>query len=370
MRRRRRASAVQSDESLEGNKDSSLVMEPSKTASEHDLIPVIWQKLPTELLNVVLTKLPASALQTFCLVSKSWKALIQSPEFVHQCSFVESVVCYLRGFTGSDRLHPYIAKPNLKTGSWEKRSVDVDNEKLDKEYHLIAADHGSYKLIIAFIDADLTRETFIYDSTSESWTVSGAILPALGGDDDEDEDRDILEKGYITERIIERSVRCGDQLFWLVGMDTDDDGWLRTVIQYNMKLETWSAVSKLWPYHEEYAEGELKQEENLPIHLACFENQIFMVNFNSSSERQSLRVSEFTNLIPGMRKFGLEEFGSVAGNGTWFVECSRDTGNGPGTYEWTVFAFSKNGSVIQLSRLHVMPFMELCPLTATLKAFV
>ncbi|KAL3680850.1 hypothetical protein R1sor_023806 [Riccia sorocarpa] len=290
MRRWRRASAVQSDESLKGNKDSSRVMEPSKTASEHDLIPVIWQKLPTELLNVVLTKLPASALQTFCLVSKSWNALIQSPEFVHQCSSVESIVCYFRGYTGNDWLHPYIARPNLKTGSWKKRLVDVDNEKLDKEYHLIAADHGlfcyrisyqdyyedeiflcvhnpvidifrqimvpytfesgkanrssnnilgglvmdqttgSYKLIIAFIDADLTRETFIYDSSSESWTVFGTILPALGRDDDEDEDRDFLAKGYITARIIERGVRCGDQLFWLVGMDTDDDGWLRTVV--------------------------------------------------------------------------------------------------------------------------------------------
>ncbi|KAL3680831.1 hypothetical protein R1sor_023787 [Riccia sorocarpa] len=426
--------AMQSDDSLEETcsqpnafrlvnltyKDSSLVMDPSKTAAEHDLLPVIWQELPVELLNVVLTKLPASALTTFCLVSKSWKALIQSPEFAHLCSSVESVVCYWNSDVTWPHDHPDITKSNLKTGSWEKRSVDFGNEDLSCDFLLIAADHGlfcyrvdnvniyedeiflyvhnpvtdcfrrimvpycfesrmvsrssnsilgglvmdqstcSYKVVVAFIDADLTSETFIYDSSSDSWMVSAAISPALGRDD-VDDDPDIMEARYITARKIQRSIRCGDELFWLVGIDAIA-GWLVTLIKYNMKLDTWSTVSNLLPDIE---------DGDLPIHLASFENQVFMVNFNPSSDRISLGVSEFINMVPGMRKFGVEElallleqggctpsfdgltpYRAVAGTGTWFVECYKTPEKYHQKNEWTVFAFSKNGSVIQLPRLY------------------
>ncbi|KAL3680848.1 hypothetical protein R1sor_023804 [Riccia sorocarpa] len=368
-------------------KDSSRVMEPSKTACEHVLLPVIWQELPVELLNVVLTKLPASALTTFCLVSKSWKALIQSPEFAHLCSSVESVVCYCNWDANGPDRHPYITKSNPKTGSWEKRWVDFGNEDLNDDYTLIAADHGLFCYRVINTDEyedEIFLETFIYDSSLDSWMVSAAISPALGRDD-VDDDPDLMETGYITERKIERSIRCGDELFWLVGIDADD-GWLVTLIKYNMKLDTWSTVSNLWPYPED---GELRDKDELPIHLASFENQVFMVNFNPSSDRMSLGVSEFINLVPGMRKFGVEELAvlleqggcmpsfdgltpcrAVAGTGTWFVECYRKIRKRHLTFEWTVFAFSKNGSVIQLPRLYGLEFMELCPLAATFKAFV
>ncbi|KAL3686218.1 hypothetical protein R1sor_004240 [Riccia sorocarpa] len=427
-------------------KDSSRVMEPTKITSERDLVPAIWQELPTELLILVLTKLPASALKKFCSVSRLWNALIQSPEFAQQCNSVESVVCYFSSVWYANGSHhpPYIARPNLKTGSWERRwvYVDVGKKRLEEDYALIAADHGlfcyrvfnrnhyedevilcvhnpvtdfskriivpysfeegmvdrrsdsvlgglimdprtgSYTVVVALIDAVLTRETFIYDSSLDSWTISAAISPALGRDDN------FMDTGEITEWKIDRSIRCGDELFWLIGENTDD-GWLRTLIQYNMKLDTWSSVSKLWPYRYEYTPEELEQDADKPMHLASFGNQVFLVNFNPSPEKTRL-VSEFINLVPGMRKFGVEQFAdlleqtgctpsfdgfrpnrAVAGSGTWFIECIRDTGEGPGTYEWNIFAFRQNGSVIRLPRLDVEYYqMTLCSLAATFKAFV
>ncbi|KAL3680863.1 hypothetical protein R1sor_023819 [Riccia sorocarpa] len=209
---------------------------------------------------------------------------------------------------------------------------------------------GSYKLVIAFIDPDLTRETFIYDSSSDSWTVSAAASPSLGRVDE--------KMGEIRSRIVDRSRSCGDELFWLVRMRTSD-GWLWTLIRYNMKLCTWSEMSKLWPN----AEGELQQEDKLPVHLTSFENQLFLVNFNSSSERRSLWESEFINLVPSMRKFGVVD---------GVLSRARVTGKGARMFEWTVLAFSKNGSVTRLPKLGGVDFpcMDLCPLAATFKAFV
>ncbi|KAL3680849.1 hypothetical protein R1sor_023805 [Riccia sorocarpa] len=298
---------------------------------------------------------------------------------------------------------PYIARPNLKTSSGEKRwvYVDVGKKKLEEDYALLAADHGlfcykvfnrnhyedevilcSYTVVVALIDAVLTRETFIYDSSLDSWTISAAISPALDRDDN------FMDTGEITEWNIDRCIRCGDELFWLMGENTDD-GWLRTLIQYNMKLDTWSSVSKLWPYRHAYTLEELEQDHDKPMHLASFENQVFMVNFNLSPEKTRL-VSEFINLVPGMRKFGVEQFAdlleqtgctpsydgfspnrAVAGSGTWFIECIRDTDRGSRSFEWNIFAFGKNGSVIRLPRLDVEYYqMTLCPLAATFKAFV
>ncbi|KAL3691466.1 hypothetical protein R1sor_005117 [Riccia sorocarpa] len=339
-----------------------------------------------ELLTVVLTNLPGSVLKTFCSVSRSWNALIESPEFARRCSSVESFICYFFPGTGEIDDVPVILRNNLKFGSWEGRGSKPES---GVDFVFIAADHGLFCYRLDNTDehepkiclcvhnpvTDLCRWIMV-PYTFEDGMANRREKSVLGGL--------IMDQstGEIRERIIDRSIRCGDEVCWLVGRNTDG-GWLRTLIRYNMKLDTWSAVSKLWSYREENTSGAN------PIHLASFENQLFLVNFDSSSKRRSLRVSEFINLVPGLRKFGMEEFAmlleqgeftrsldgfspyrAAAGNGTWFVECYRKIRKRPRRPELTVFAFSKNSSVIRLPAVYVdSSRVELCHLAATFKAF-
>ncbi|KAL2621147.1 hypothetical protein R1flu_001352 [Riccia fluitans] len=183
-------------------------------------------------------------------------------------------------------------------------------------------DTGTYKVIVAFVDADLPRKTFIYDSSSDSWTTSAAISPVLGRDVDEE-----LVEGEFSGREIGRSIACGRDLFWIVGMSTGD-GYLRTLIKYSFELDNWSTFSKLWPDDVNWR----------PVYLACFENWPYVVNFDSSSDGTRL-LTEFLNLVPGLGKFdgddferlvnqsetacfpdGLKPYRAIAEGGTWFVE--------------------------------------------------
>ncbi|KAL3691105.1 hypothetical protein R1sor_004756 [Riccia sorocarpa] len=84
-------------ESAPPDKVQSGTISYSTPTLEDVLIPSLWQQLPLELLQRVLTKLPLSSLRKFSRVSKQWKSLFRSEEFARACDSEEPTVYYLDG---------------------------------------------------------------------------------------------------------------------------------------------------------------------------------------------------------------------------------------------------------------------------------
>ncbi|KAL3678213.1 hypothetical protein R1sor_021169 [Riccia sorocarpa] len=338
---------------LQAESTSTAAVQCPRAKACPSLTPSIWEKLPDELLEIVLTKLPISALRKFCRLSKRWRAFIRSEQFAHRCQSRQLTVVYFDPYADNRSVPPlYTAIPSPRTRRWKKHFLKfiAEDELVDG---LLAADQGllcyrvrkkgrigqcfqfeeivlivhnlftrkwrrlvvpynpdtetrmkavmyqnnmlvglcvdetgSYKLVAAFLDKDLTNKTFVYNSSSTSWTISAAMFPGL-------EQRD-----EFSEWDIPRSICCAGELYWLVE-EADwnlrlDDVYphFKTMIKYSMKLDTWSMVTQQQPC-----------EEACHLHLACFENQLALVNFDDVSEKKTLFPEEFSSLVPGLVKF-------------------------------------------------------------------
>ncbi|KAL2608688.1 hypothetical protein R1flu_027261 [Riccia fluitans] len=130
-----------------------------KMEEEAHLDSSLWQQLPVDLLENVLTKLPVSSLMSFSRVCKRWRSLIQSAEFARRCSSVKPFVfCHYPGdYYNSKKGRSYLAIPSEKTHTWRKHSLHFTAEPVD----LVAADQG---LLCFRSKTKMTRNTlFMYN---------------------------------------------------------------------------------------------------------------------------------------------------------------------------------------------------------------
>ncbi|KAL3678217.1 hypothetical protein R1sor_021173 [Riccia sorocarpa] len=322
------------------------------------LSPSVWKKLPDELLEIVFTKLPISALKKFLQLSKRWRVFIYSEDFARRCQSKQLTAVYFDRHASRSWLYMYTAIPSRKTESWMEHFLKfIPQESIDK---LVAADQGllcyqlrkeyrmgqsfqfeeivlvvhnpftrkwrrlvvpynpetetrrkavmyednmlvglcvdeetgRYKLVVAFLDKDLTGKTFVYNSASASWTISSAVFPGLG------------QRGEFSEWAIQRSICCGGEVFWLVeeltSFSLDDYPHFMTLIKYSMMLDTWSLATQQRPC-----------EEGCELHLSSFEHRLMLVNFGNVSETNILFPDEFSSLVPGVVKFDVQAFREV-----------------------------------------------------------
>ncbi|KAL3685535.1 hypothetical protein R1sor_003557 [Riccia sorocarpa] len=412
-------------------KRQSRTVSFTAATQEDELLPSVWQHLPTELLEQVLNKLPLSALRKFSRVSKRWKAWFRSVEFARECESVEWTFFYLdvRGEIS------YMLLPNLKTNSWDKHSLDfLQADEGIAEYHvaidkgllcysirkkrgfdpsitlvvqnpltrkwrrliapyqlqrdlpthkrvwglMVDTESGSYKVVVAFYDHSLPRKSFIYDSVSDSWSTSAALTPALVPHFDEDGWRD-------------RSIACsGGELLWVIEEydgDTSTDGlFYKSCIKYNFELDAWSMATQQSPV---LGEGEVYM-----VHHDV-ENRLMMVNLQETRPEMEhyayipsdVRFPvEFLELVPNSRKVGIEdiehlvdEAGTIKwptyfepkqvafGGGTWYI-VSDFAGYSRG---FDIFAVTEKPlAVTRLPKIYDQVILRLGTFAATLKAFV
>ncbi|KAL3690072.1 hypothetical protein R1sor_016381 [Riccia sorocarpa] len=402
----------------------------------HDLTPSIWCELPFELLVVVLSKLPLSALKKFCRVSKSWNALIQSEHFAHRCNSTEPIALRLSLF--SFQKTPYLAIPNPNTDSWERHYMNFipRGEKLDRliavhqgllcytarlgfsmsfDYNedipekeeiilfvhnpltrksrrlvvpdtfgtaeqvkwwrsqmmgglRVDEDTGSYRLVVAFLCQELTRKTFIYDSMSQTWQVSAAESVVLHS-----------HSRYF-EWDIQSCICCGHELFWLVSESSRGGSrGLRSLVKYNMKLDTWySATLHL-----------LCEEETSDLHLISLENRPVLIGFDGSFEK-GLVSEEFHSIFPDVGTFaagncapqqkesgdpscsGGFNLGYVTAEGGAFFIASDSSSDSSSENSQTEFRLGLNrnsSKLIRLPKLHTGSVDCVYSFVATFKAF-
>ncbi|KAL3691210.1 hypothetical protein R1sor_004861 [Riccia sorocarpa] len=397
---------------------------------EDELLPSLWQQLPPDLCEKILSKLPLSDLRRFSRVSKRWKALFRSVEFARECESREWTFFYLDVYGEIS----YMLLPNVKTNSWDKHSLDflgadewilgyhvaadggllcyrirkksgfdpwitlVVQNPLTRKWRRLIVPHqlerdsghnmiwglmmdkenGSYKVVVAFCDQYLPRTAFLYDSVSKSWSISAALTPALVPHFEED--------GWEV-----RSVVCSrDELLWVMeewDQDPSTDGltykWL---IKYNFELDTWSTVTQESPF--------LGEREVYLVHDEV-ENRPMMVNFQETRRGMpnSWKIpsrarfpSEFLELVPNLGKFGIEDVERLVneagdaewpasfepkqvafGGGTWYI-VSDSTYFREGL---DVVAVSVNPpTVTRLPKIYDQVIVRLGIFAATLKAFV
>ncbi|KAL3676627.1 hypothetical protein R1sor_026575 [Riccia sorocarpa] len=252
---------------------------PFRKMEEADLDSSLWQQLPVDLLENVLTKLPVSSLMSFSRVCKRWKNLIQSAEFACRSRSVKPFVfCHYPGdYYHSKQGRSYLAIPSEKTNSWKKHRLQFSSDPVD----LVAADQGllcfrskskltrntlfvynpltrrsrkvtvpgnsevedelllfrgtrmlvglmvdqergNYKLVVGFIgkkflDDEEPRGTHIYDSLSSTWTWTSLSpdFPPLPMEIDNEDDED-ENRSYWSEWKPGVSLRSGGNLYWMV----------------------------------------------------------------------------------------------------------------------------------------------------------
>ncbi|KAL3676871.1 hypothetical protein R1sor_026819 [Riccia sorocarpa] len=376
---------------------------------EDDLVSSLWQQLPAELLEKVLSKLPLSALRKFSRVSKRWKALFRSVEFARECDSIEWTFFYLdlRGEL-SDMLFP-----NTKTNSWDKQSLgflaadewiaDFLNP-LTRKWRRLTVPHqlernvpghkimwalmvdkeiGSYKVVVAFCDQDLPRKAFIYHSVSNSWSISAALTPLL-----------VPHFDIVVWNV--RSIICSNgELLWLIEESEADGLIYKWLIKYNFELDAWSTVTQESP--DLYEEATDLYEERVDLFHHEVENRPVMVNLqeirpdrpNSWNLPSSARFpAEFLTLVPNFGKVGMEDIEclvNAAGDTEWpanFEPCQVAFGGGTwyfvsdlpfGVYRLCldVFAVSINPpTVTRLPKVYDQTVLTLGTFAATLKAFV
>ncbi|KAL3692762.1 hypothetical protein R1sor_006413 [Riccia sorocarpa] len=341
----------------------------AKKAAKEALIPSVWRHLPVELLERVLTKLSASALKTFSRVSKQWKVLIESEVFALKCDSIEPTLFVVQ----CHPYNPYIALPNLATDSWDKYDLEflsggekavflAANEGLLLYQVYNSADiwaqqivlivqnpvsfkwrrfvvplklvgmhvkyarttllgglqvdpgTGDFKVVVAFIDCHTRlntsitpKEASIYDSSSNSWTVSVTESPVLMPQ---------LQHPFLSYWLIGTSVYYGGELYWLVEeWDSYPDltFQFKSLIKYNITLDTWDMVTVNWPCG---AIGDLN--------FASFQDQLFMVNLHESKEK-SLLPPEFPHLAPDLEMFDIGSAWRLLERvGDTFFDCDHD----------------------------------------------
>ncbi|KAL2620089.1 hypothetical protein R1flu_000294 [Riccia fluitans] len=346
----------------------------STPMGEEDLIPSLWQQLPVELLEKVLTKLPISALRNFSRVSKEWKSLIRSVQFARGCNSVEATFYFLDVLGKS----AYMLLPNLKKNIWERHLLDflhgdevistlvvadqgllcyriskksrsdtsiilvVQNPLTRKFVRLIVPyklelgldpenpemlrglvvdkETGGYKVVVALYNELLWSKTFIYDSQSKTWSISAAIFPALVCHFDSARGD---ARGYVQSCVCSHG-----ELFWVLeewDFAPDSVRIYRWLIKYNFELDAWMLCTAV----QQSFEGLLHQAPSVRIVHHDGENQPFIVNCpEAPTVTQSwldlpskVRFpAEFLKLAPNLGTFGIEDIERLvkeAGETVW-----------------------------------------------------
>ncbi|KAL3695761.1 hypothetical protein R1sor_009837 [Riccia sorocarpa] len=411
--------------------------ESSGAKTEDDLMPSLWQNLPDELLVSVLAKLPLSALKKFSGVSKRWKALIESQEFARRCDSEELTVFSFDSNEDNGAVRNYIAIPNFNTNSWEEHLLDFvssDREyaqfvvadkgllcfrirkvrdenrdiilvihnpltrrwkRLTVPYHIegevdgwldpsgmlrglrVDRESGSYKVVVAFIQRDLSMKVFIYDSPSDSWKFSTSVSLALDSHFDH------------VRWSVGRSICHGGELYWTVKELEKGEATphYKKLIKYNIEMETWAVAAAQEPCGDLFC----------TLRLVTFQRRLFMANARQhDASDSSVFPPEFSRLVPDIGKFDYRDaaklFSQVdtdavfphkmniyeahADAETWFITVinSYNTGYGLGECFWLggICAFSENHpSVAILPLLHRMRHSTvISTFEASLKAFV
>ncbi|KAL3695512.1 hypothetical protein R1sor_009588 [Riccia sorocarpa] len=327
-----------------------------------DLDSTLWQQLPFELLETILTKLPGSTLMNWCQVCKRWKTLIQSHEFARRCDSIEPLV-FFHYFGKADSV-AYLAIPNTKTNRWEKHTLDFASEGLSvlaadqglicfetgsqstkdilfvynpltrqwKELRIppeecnftydrsklvgliVDQETGSYKLVATFLkdvnEWDETK-TLIYESVSSTWTSSSSCPDFPLGDQ---------QPGYWCQWKPGASVRCGEKLYWLVEQIMEFCGTaFRVVVSFDVRGRIWTVDEPDLPYElfvgdrqddppdfpytrfvipDPYGTGSKPPQWN--FHLATNDGAVYAILFESLISRGAFS-GEFSSLIPEVR---------------------------------------------------------------------
>ncbi|KAL3676658.1 hypothetical protein R1sor_026606 [Riccia sorocarpa] len=274
-------------------------MEPSHLRSS------LWEDLPSDVLEIILAKLPISALLNFSRVCKRWECYIKSAEFARRCSSVQPVLFYHYpgeyGLPSGKTVNPYLAIPSTKSNTWEKHTLDFASE----EIYLVAADHGlvcfktdekrgilfiynpvtrqfkklmvpgksralprkfdpkmlvglivdqetgNYKLVVGFVERNVAgdeepRGTHVYDSLYSMWT-STSECPTFPADVNQ------IRISSEEEWIPGVSVRSGRNFYWVVDQSNyvRDQGissyFFRFLLKYDIETGSWTIEQPFVP---------------------------------------------------------------------------------------------------------------------------
>ncbi|KAL3695515.1 hypothetical protein R1sor_009591 [Riccia sorocarpa] len=335
-----------------------------------DLDSTVWQQLPSELLEKILTKLPICALMTWCQVCKRLKTLIQSPEFARRCDSVQPLVFfhhlgsvdemwygvawddYEDVHSCSDNPVPgsYLAIPNTKTNTWEKHTlkfasgsiavVAADQGLICFESHyskdtlfiynpltrqskelripveeddkflrrfgctlvglLVDQETGNYKLVVGCLKVKFQTgehfrigRTLTYDSYSSTWT-STSVYPDLP----------VGEEGNWTRCEPGASVRCGENVYWLVEQfGLPHQAGFGFIVRFDVKAAVWTVDEPDLPYDRfmgypnrrltnsdfpySLLESGGRQPPQWNFHLAPHDGVVYVILFDSLIRREA-----------------------------------------------------------------------------------
>ncbi|KAL3695442.1 hypothetical protein R1sor_009518 [Riccia sorocarpa] len=367
-----------------------------------DFDSTLWQQLPFELLENILTKLPVSTLLSFCQVCKQWKMLIQSTEFARRCGSIQPLAFFLHGGTATTA--SYLAVPNTKTNTWEKHTLNFgpdmvsvaaadqglicfqteskffldalfiynplrrqwrklripeeDDDQFSPRFTLgtrklvgLVVDQatGNYTLIVGFIkdeneeDEKPTR-TLIYDSVSFTWTTI-SVCPVLPEDEN---------VGSWDIWVPWECVRCGDKLYWLVDEDKELTGTaFRFIVKFDVKAGIWTVDEPHLPYPHfvGYAEDGpgiyVRPLSDLPEPYGQGESKSPPWNFHLASHGGTVYVILFDSFVSREAFSGYLPTKAVCVGEVWYVlfEYGGVSREGSGEKPLLVFGYNARRSV-------------------------
>ncbi|KAL3688813.1 hypothetical protein R1sor_015122 [Riccia sorocarpa] len=327
-----------------------LLCQSVPTMTEYDLIPSIWQNLPIDLLEKVMTKLPVRALQKFYFVSKQWKDFIESEQFARESHSSQGFAFYywpcnhalfitpLRLKSKEQHLQHVLA--GRYSACWEKRSLDFIPEA-GRARHLLAASKGMVCYHVHNRTCEEEIAVVVHNFLTGRWR--RLVVPhkfvsirdvnrvyydikILGGlTVDEETGNYQLVIAFIYEWLprktfiydskkwtvsaalspvveshcphhrgyrcdcwtVNRSICCAGAFYWFI-----QEGRFKTLIKYSLNLDTWSMVTQ---------QSSSRKYKNL--HLTSFDDRPFMVNFDDAKSGV-LVPEEFSSSFPEMETFG------------------------------------------------------------------
>ncbi|KAG6557645.1 hypothetical protein Mapa_000926 [Marchantia paleacea] len=258
-----------------------------------ELDPELWDRLPPELLEKVLAKLPLTSLLSFRAVCSQWKSMIESPRIVYEGPPGKPVLFYHHPggplVAGGVRLPPSLMFPNYGSKTWKRESLPFSDEKnnlvasdggllvfssdynpdtfiiynpLSKRWREIQLpssvlprlprgaifqdpfsfmlvgltvnrDTGVYKLLVAGIHEDGPRDALSYDSSLRDWQRCASVPPMATS----------LTNG---EWISERGLCCGGHLYWHV-YESSSNQIIKALLKYYVETNVWAVVQELTP---------------------------------------------------------------------------------------------------------------------------
>lgn len=293
----------------------------------HDvaLCPSIWSRLPDEIVELVLKRLPFSSLIQFRVICKQWNSVITSSEFARTCQKQISPKCVpvlvANDLMESNKwsINPYDSESNLwltyslsflhdacengplyltaSSGglmcfdTQDRRNIIVCNPITrqwrllqlpdtagqlirttcschDTDYRhtltglLVDLETGHYKLLVASLAKCAEKRTLVYDSTQRSWT-RGAQVP---------DGKRFVNPGALT---------CNGNLYCLVKNPRafEERTCIWRVLKYDVECDSWceAPVVTGWPSNSS-TELELVEHQGQVLLVARVLNRRWLPN--------------------------------------------------------------------------------------------